>query len=173
MDNHNIPKWVDLEQIGISSLINEKINEGFSSSTHFLLVWSKNAAKSEFVKKEYNAAISRDYNDKVEKIIIRLDDTPLPPLLADSKYHPVNEENLEVVLNKIFEKISIDKENQDNSERFDEYLDETFGDVVVSNHDYSTSYALKRIDPDLYKYEMNDWIHDEEMLDEFMEEELG
>jgi len=165
IDNHNIPKWVDLEEIGISSSINENINEGFASSTHFLLIWSKNAARSEFVKKEYNAATSRDYDNKIEKIIIKLDNTPLPPLVADKKYHSINEENLEAVLNEIFEKINKESEQQENTNRFDEYLDETYGDVMIAGHDYPTSYALKQADPVVYEDDMTDWLYSEENLE--------
>lgn len=165
IDDHGIPKWVDLEQLeGIGSSINESINDGISTSNYFLLVWSKDASESEFVKKEYNAATSQDYDARLEKIIIKLDDTPLPPLLADKKYHSVNEENLEAVLNGIFEKIGHDKEYQENTKRFDEHLDESFGDVVIGNHDYSTSYALKQVDPTVYEDDMTDWLYSEENL---------
>ena len=170
IDNHRIPKWVDLEQLeGISPEVNEKINDGLASSDHFLLVWSKNASGSSYVKKEYNAATSHDYDARLEKIIIKLDDTPLPPLLSDRKFHEINEENLEDVLNGIFDKISMSKQQKENVEMYDEHLDETFGVTKIGNYTYPTSYALKLVDPEVYQDDMSDWIDsqvEEENVDE-------
>jgi hypothetical protein len=40
---------------------------------------------------------------------------------------------------------------------FDEYLDEVYGDVSIANVLYSTSYALKEVDPTAYDVLEADW----------------
>ena len=106
LDDNQIEKWVDLEQLDDpDSDINENINESLSSSDYFSLIWSENAAKSEFVKRKYNAAISHDYDKRLHKIILRLDDCILPPLLASKKYHKIREKEFDSVLDRIITSI--------------------------------------------------------------------
>jgi hypothetical protein len=58
-----------------------------SESKFLILVWSKNAAESEWVKTEWSSVFPRLVNDSTIKIIpIRLDDEPLPELLRDLVY---------------------------------------------------------------------------------------
>ena len=95
LEEYQIDYWVDLKQLeGEGHAINSEINNGVKTSTHFLLVWSNNAANSEFVDQEYNAAISPDYRDLLTMIIFRLDAETLPFLLSDNNYHRVNSENV-------------------------------------------------------------------------------
>lgn len=161
LDDNNIKKWVDLEQLdNLGSSVNEKINDGLSSSKYFLLLWSEHASKSEFVKKEYNAATSHDYDILLIKIIIRLDKTKLPPLLADKKYYEVTEAELESVVEGIVNKIKY--ESEERRTRFDDYLDETYGKIEVLGVEYDRSFILKTADPSRYREEFEKWEDTEE-----------
>src|SRR4029079_11311507 len=79
-----IDYWVDLEQLD-NDRVNERINEGLENATHFLLVWSKNARESDWVKEERNAASSMDYKDKLQIFSFKLDNTSLPALIFSNR----------------------------------------------------------------------------------------
>ena len=58
-----------------------------SGSTHFVVVWSKNASKSNWVRAELKTALSTAINKKSMSIIpLRVDETPLPSLLSDIRH---------------------------------------------------------------------------------------
>ena len=158
LGDNEIPNWVDLKQISTGSLINQSINQAITSSSHFLLIWSKNAAKSQFVEKEYNAVITPDYNDKLKKVIVKLDTTPLPPLLSDYKYYGIDDGPLEEIIENLAYEIKESQTVDTKHEKFDRYLDENFGDVIVASYKYLTSFALKQIDPSIYKEDMISWM---------------
>jgi len=87
--------WVDLEQLD-NDRVNERINEGLENATHFLLVWSKNARESDWVKEERNAASSQDYKDKLQIFSFKLDNTSLPALIfSNRRYFEINTKNLD------------------------------------------------------------------------------
>ena len=57
-----------------------------------VLVWSKNAARSKWVRAELGASIYRRVADGTVRVVpVMLDDTPLPALVADSLGFRVNE----------------------------------------------------------------------------------
>lgn len=161
LDDNDIPKWVDLEQFdSLGSSVNEKINDGISTSRYFLLLWSIHASRSRFVKKEYNAATSHDYDKLLTKIIIRLDDTRLPPLLADKQYYQVTETELESVVEGIVGKIKY--ESEEETRKFDEYLDETNEKIKILGLEYTVSFILKNIDIERYQEELERWEESQE-----------
>ncbi|AFU58187.1 hypothetical protein Ngar_c12470 [Candidatus Nitrososphaera gargensis Ga9.2] len=83
----NIPTWFDEWKVSAGDSIVGEVQEGLKGCTHFLILWSKNSNKSNWVRKELESTIARAIQTKVPRIIpIRLDDTPLPALLADIKY---------------------------------------------------------------------------------------
>lgn len=160
IDDEGIKKWIDIEQLeDLDSNVNEKINEGLISSNHFLLIWSKNAARSEYVKKEFHAAISHDYDSRLKKIILRLDDTILPPLLADKKYFHVENDNVEEIISNILQKIK--PSDAEKRKKFDNFLNLSYGKVQVVKQDYDTSVAFKRIDNGRYQDELQHWEENE------------
>ncbi|MFW9888232.1 MAG: toll/interleukin-1 receptor domain-containing protein [Candidatus Thorarchaeota archaeon] len=65
----------------------EWMNETLRESRYLVLIWSKNAAESRWVEREWSSSLPRFVNDRSIKIIpIRLDDEPLPDLLRDIVY---------------------------------------------------------------------------------------
>jgi uncharacterized protein YjbI with pentapeptide repeats/archaellum biogenesis ATPase FlaH len=77
LDTYQIEYWIDRDQIynKISDL-DKAIKEGINNSTHFLLLWSKNARGSEYVEKEIKNAISK--GDTLTTFSFQLDDTEYP-----------------------------------------------------------------------------------------------
>ena len=83
-----ISVWFDEWEIDYGESIPEKVDDGLRLCTHFLLIWSKNAADSKWVGSELSAMINSILSDHkgIRIIPICLDDTPLPRLVAHLKY---------------------------------------------------------------------------------------
>lgn len=76
--------WFDEWDILPGDSIVGGIEEGLSEADVFVLVWSSNASKSEWVGTELQAYLVRRVNDQTLRIVpIMLDETPLPVLVAD------------------------------------------------------------------------------------------
>jgi hypothetical protein len=79
-----IEVWFDEWEIQAGDSIPGKLDEGLDAFDAFVLIWSADANRSNWVRKELHSAIMRAVNDKSAKIIpCLLDETPLPPLIAD------------------------------------------------------------------------------------------
>lgn len=52
---------------------------------------------------------------------------------------------------------------RDAEERYDEFLDNVFGEVNIGGYFYNTSYALKEIDPTAYREDFNNWLDSEDI----------
>jgi len=84
----------------------EWMNEALGESRYFVLIWSRNAAESKWVEREWSSWLPRFVEDRTIKIIpIRLDDEPLPALLRDIKYIRYSN-NLLGVVNQLLEAIN-------------------------------------------------------------------
>ena len=87
--------WFDEWEIRAGDSIPGKLNEGLSAFGTFVLMWSVDAARSNWVRREVAAAITRGMEDASLRVIpIRLDDTELPPLLADLRYLRAEDPNV-------------------------------------------------------------------------------
>lgn len=82
-----IDVWFDEWRVSPGDSIIREIQKGLESCSAFVLVWSKNAAKSNWVRKEVESALARAILKGKPKIIpVKLDETELPPFLQDVKY---------------------------------------------------------------------------------------
>lgn len=64
----------------------DKMNEGLEKATHFFFFVSKNSLSSNMVKMEWQNAIYKSTKGKCKVIPIRLDESSLPPIMAQSLY---------------------------------------------------------------------------------------
>jgi hypothetical protein len=79
--------WFDEWSIAAGDSIVEEINEGLRHCTHFVILWSKNASGSNWVRRELASILSKAIASKSPRVVpVVLDDTPIPELLADIKY---------------------------------------------------------------------------------------
>ena len=82
-----ISTWFDEWEISAGDSILDEIENGLKSCTHFVILWSKNAATSNWVREELKSVLIEAIEKKSIKIIpILLDDTEKPPLLRDKKH---------------------------------------------------------------------------------------
>jgi len=86
--------WFDEWEITPGSSITGGIQAGLANRDAFILVWSAAAAKSNWVGAELAAYLHRRIADQSLRVIsVMLDETPLPPLVADYKGAHVDDEH--------------------------------------------------------------------------------
>jgi hypothetical protein len=79
--------WLDAWEIKPGDSIPGVVNDALAVVDTVLVLWSASAAESRWVEAELAVALQRRLDDGDLRIIpVRLDDTPLPPLLRPLKY---------------------------------------------------------------------------------------
>ena len=79
--------WLDEREIRVGDSIVAKITEGIELASHLVVVLSKHSATAPWVAKELSSALMRQLGQRSISILpLRLDNTPLPALLADVRY---------------------------------------------------------------------------------------
>ncbi|MGH3699752.1 MAG: toll/interleukin-1 receptor domain-containing protein [Pseudonocardiaceae bacterium] len=82
-----IDAFVDKQDITLGGNFMLAINNALAQSDYYVLIWSHASVDRPFVEMEWSAALVRDLQEQVRKrwsflFVVRLDATPLPPLLA-------------------------------------------------------------------------------------------
>ena len=75
--------WLDAEQLIPGQSLVAEINRALGQMTHFVLFWSSHCLGAPWVERELNSAVSLLVEKKVPLFIVRLDNTPVPSLIAD------------------------------------------------------------------------------------------
>jgi len=75
--------WLDEEQMVPSQSLVSEINRALGQMTHFVLFWSAHCVNAPWVERELSSAIALLVERKVPLFIVRLDMTPVPPILVD------------------------------------------------------------------------------------------
>lgn len=78
MKKQDFPLWIDLESIPITSEWLEGIEQAIKSARVFMLFWSADAAKSDYVEHELRIAKRLAIERKIHVLVVMLDATPLP-----------------------------------------------------------------------------------------------
>jgi len=87
LEAENINVWFDEWEISAGDSIIEQINAGLLGCTHFLIIWSSNAAISKWVRRELQSTLAQAIKDGTPRVIpIVMDETPLPELISDIRY---------------------------------------------------------------------------------------
>lgn len=84
---NGISVWLDEQRIRVGDSIPEKIAQGLAGSDYFLIGMSQKSSESAWMQKELNNALMAEVQRrKVHILPLKLDDTPMPPIIADKKY---------------------------------------------------------------------------------------
>lgn len=84
---NGISVWLDEQRIRVGDSIPEKIAQGLAESDYFLIGMSQKSSESAWVQKELNSALMSEVQRRNVHILpLKLDDTPMPPIIADKKY---------------------------------------------------------------------------------------
>lgn len=79
--------WLDKWEIKVGDSIVQKINDALSSVSHLAILLSNNSVNKHWVAKEFSSALMRQLeNNSITVLPVRLDDCPVPSILADIKY---------------------------------------------------------------------------------------
>lgn len=84
---NGIDVWLDEQRIRVGDSIPEKIAQGLAGSDFFLIGMSEHSTGSPWVQKELNNALVNEVQRrKVHILPLKLDDSPMPQIIADKKY---------------------------------------------------------------------------------------
>src|SRR5689334_7054018 len=79
--------WLDLWEINIGDSIVGRMNEGLESTSYLILCYSDMGVMSEWISREWLAALARQLNGEGVKILpVLLTGGKAPAILADIKY---------------------------------------------------------------------------------------
>lgn len=79
--------WYDQWELKVGNSLIEKISFGIKSQDFLIIVLSKSSVKSEWVRKELNAALIKELQEKRVVILpVVIEDCDIPPLLSDKVY---------------------------------------------------------------------------------------
>ena len=83
----------------------DKMNEGLTNCRFFLLFVSKNSLQSNMVKMEWQNALFKAAQNRIQFIPIRMDDSIMPALLTQSLYIDLYSQGLEITIRQIVDVI--------------------------------------------------------------------
>ncbi|MCU1264131.1 MAG: hypothetical protein JWM21_449 [Acidobacteria bacterium] len=87
LSTRSIPVWYDKLDLRIGESVPGKINEGLAGAKYFLIVLSKSAVNSSWVREELNAALMKQVSQGGTFVLpVLLEDCEIPPLLAHRRY---------------------------------------------------------------------------------------
>jgi hypothetical protein len=81
--NEGVNVWLDEDRLVPSQSLPAEISSALDKMTHFVLFWSSNCVGAAWVERELNSAIALLIERSIPLIIVRLDQTPVPSILAD------------------------------------------------------------------------------------------
>jgi hypothetical protein len=75
--------WLDSEQLVPSQSLTAEINRALGKMTAFVLFWSSHCVNAPWVERELNSAIALLIQQSIPLMVVRLDNTQVPPIIAD------------------------------------------------------------------------------------------
>lgn len=76
--------WLDLWEVSVGKSIVERMNDGLTRASHFVLCYSSSGIDSEWIKREWLSAIALQLNGRDMTILpVRLTGGTPPAILAD------------------------------------------------------------------------------------------
>ena len=79
--------WYDQWELKVGDSLVDKINYGIKSQDFLIIVLSKSSVKSEWVRRELNAALIKELQERRVVILPTvIEDCDIPPLLSDKVY---------------------------------------------------------------------------------------
>jgi predicted metal-dependent hydrolase len=130
---NNVKVWRDEWKISVGDSIINAIESGIKGASFLIIVISKNSNQSRWVKKELNAALIREIEDKKINILpVVIDDCEIPLFLREKKFADFRSDfnlGLKKLLSVVTKKYNLDggrRVNKDTSYYFDYAIDCSF-----------------------------------------------
>jgi tetratricopeptide (TPR) repeat protein len=87
LEARSVNAYLDENEIAPGDNVVDSINEALATSDYYVLLWSANTPRREWVTKEWTAAFNLEMTRRRAFLfIVRLDEEPLPPLLSPRKH---------------------------------------------------------------------------------------
>lgn len=87
LEMYGVEAFYDARDIALGGNLVLSINRAMAESHYYVLLWSGNCVDRPWVDEEWAAAYVREISEERSFLfIVRLDETPLPPLLAVRRY---------------------------------------------------------------------------------------
>jgi hypothetical protein len=87
LELYGVDAFYDARDVALGGNVVLSINRAMAESHYYVLLWSGNCVDRPWVDEEWAAAYAREINEERSFLfIVRLDTTPLPPLLAVRRY---------------------------------------------------------------------------------------
>jgi hypothetical protein len=87
LEVYGVAAFFDARDVVLGGNVVLSINRAMAESQYYVLLWSANCVDRPWVDAEWAAAFAREINEQRSFFfIVRLDETPLPPLLAVRRY---------------------------------------------------------------------------------------
>lgn len=156
----NISIWIDDYELQIGDSITEKINEGLNECNFFIIIFSENSIKSDWVKKEINATLMRQLLKKDIKIIpilLNIEPNLLPPLMMDIygakfKNNIIDEHEYKKIIEVLLDKSELNSLHEFQDRYFDniEHIDIIIRKENPTKHE--VAFILKIIQEEIYNH---------------------
>ncbi|MEU0881990.1 TIR domain-containing protein [Lentzea sp. NPDC005914] len=87
LEERNVNAYLDENEIAPGANVVTAINNALATSDYYVLLWSANTPQRDWVTEEWTAAFNLEISRRRAFLfIVRLDEEPLPPLLAPRKH---------------------------------------------------------------------------------------
>ncbi|MDB5088764.1 MAG: hypothetical protein JWR09_2758 [Mucilaginibacter sp.] len=142
----NVDVWWDQQEVTTGDYIKDKIKEGIQASSAFIIILSKNSAKSTWVKYELNSALMfKAAENNVRIIPIKIDDFPVPPDLMNYIYVDASIDRQKAI-SSIIRTLSISDEQTYKFKDWTDFTARRFEELV---HDLllEDGHTVKRMPP--------------------------
>ena len=145
-----IDVWVDDWELQAGDSIVQKINEGISKSSFFIIVFSKYSIKSNWVLRELNSTLMRQLTKddiKILPILLEIEFDDMPPLMSGTyavrfSRDFINESEYQKLIAPIVEKRESDKLSQYQDSYFENIV---HVDVILNRKGLPTRQEVKLI----------------------------
>jgi len=97
--------WFDEERLIPSQSLTRELSRALGKMTHFVLFWSEQCVGAPWVERELNSAVSLLLDKQIPLLIVRLDRTPVPAVVADIFRIEATGESGEAVAGQIIEAV--------------------------------------------------------------------
>ena len=86
-DTAGLPVWYDRREIAVGDSIVQRVEQGLSSASHLIAVFSTTSVSRPWVQRELSSSLMRQLgNQKIQVLPVLIDGCQLPALFADIKY---------------------------------------------------------------------------------------
>lgn len=109
----------------------KRMNEGLAAPDFFFFFVTANSLKSKMVELEWQSALFQATYGKVIFVPVRVDGTPMPPIIMQTRYIDMHTDGLAATIEQVKDRVSGSKEFQPKHQNFSNLTFEINGDPAI------------------------------------------